>query len=78
MGYEGRCWGVSIRDRLSCILSMVLQRFGVLTEYDSMSDEDIDVGISRLVGVYSKVLSSDFLAEFCQLYAGIKSRDPRK
>ena len=51
MGYEGRCWGVSIRDRLSCILSMVLQRFGVLTEYDSMSDEDIDVGISRLVGV---------------------------
>ena len=40
--------------------SMVLQRFGVLTEYDSMSDEDIDVGISRLVDVCSR----DFVFHF--------------
>ena len=45
---------------------MVLQRIGVLTEYDSMSDENIHVGISTLVGVYSKDLSSDFPAEFRQ------------
>ena len=46
--------------------SMVQQRFGVLTEYDSMSDEDIHVGALTLVGVYLKDLSSHFPAEFCQ------------
>jgi len=29
-----------------------------------MSDDDIDVAITRLIGVYSKDLSSDFAAEF--------------
>lgn len=56
--------------------SMVLQRFGVLTEYDSMSDEDIDVAISRLVGVYSKDLSSDFPAEFRQFICWYKEQRP--
>jgi len=37
---------------------------GVLTEFESMSDEDIDVAITRLVGVNSKDLSSDFPAEY--------------
>ena len=31
-----------------------------------MSDDDIDVAITRLIGVYSKDLSSDFAAEFRQ------------
>ena len=52
--------------------STVLQRFGVLTEYDSMSDEDIHVGISTLVGVYSKDLSSHFPAEFRQFICWYK------
>jgi len=46
--------------------SLVQQGFGVLTEYKSMSDEDTDVVITRLAGVYSKDLSSDFPAEFRQ------------
>jgi len=37
-----------------------------------MSDEDIDVVITRLVGVYSKYLSSDFPAEFRQCICWIK------
>ena len=45
---------------------MVLQRIGVLTEYDSMSVKDIDVAVAGLVGVYSKDLSPDFPSEFCQ------------
>ena len=45
---------------------MVLQGFGVLTEYDDISNEDTDVGISKLVGVFPKDLSSDFPAEFYQ------------
>lgn len=56
--------------------SMMLQRFGVMTEYDSMSGEDIDAAISRLVGVYSKDLSSDFPAEFRQFICWNKEQRP--
>ena len=35
-------------------------RFGVLAEFSSMCDEDIKVGIERLVSVYSTDLFSDF------------------
>jgi len=55
----------------------VLQRFGVLTEYEFMSDEDIDVAITRLVGVYSKDLSSDFPKEFRQCVCWIKRAETR-
>jgi len=37
--------------------SFVQQRFGVLTEFDSMSDEDINIAIERLVDNYPKHLS---------------------
>ena len=40
--------------------SIVLQRIGVLTEYDSMTDEDIDVAVKGLATVYSKDHCSDF------------------
>jgi len=52
----------------------VLQIFGVLTEYESTSDEDIDVAnaITRLVGMYSKDLSSDFPEKFRQCICWIK------
>ncbi|CAM1305802.1 Uncharacterised protein r2_g1563 [Pycnogonum litorale] len=54
--------------------SMVLQRFGVLTEYDSMSVKDIDVAVAGLVGVYSKDLSSDFPSEFRQFMCWYKEQ----
>jgi len=56
--------------------SLVLQIFGVLTEYESASDEDIDVAnaITRLVGMYSKDLSSDFPAKFRQCICWIKEQ----
>ena len=34
-----------------CIKSFVEQHFGVLTEFDSMSDEDIKTAIERLVDI---------------------------
>ena len=56
--------------------SLVLQIFGVLTEYESISDEDIDFAnaITRLVGMYSKDLSSDFPAKFRQCICWIKEQ----
>ena len=42
-----------------------------------MSDEDIDVAITRLVGVYSKDLSSDFPKEFRQCVCWIKRAETR-
>jgi len=55
---------------------MVLQIFGVSTEYESTSDEDIDVAnaITRLVDMYSKDLSSDFPAKFSQYICWIKEQ----
>ena len=48
--------------------SRVLQIFGVLTEHESTSDEDIHVAdaVTRLVGMYTKNLSSDFPSKFHQ------------
>ncbi|XP_068208426.1 zinc finger MYM-type protein 1-like [Palaemon carinicauda] len=40
--------------------STMQQRFDVLTEFESMSDDDIVAAIERLVGVYASDLSSDF------------------
>ena len=56
--------------------SLVLQIFGVLTEYESTSDEDIDVvnAIKRLVGMYTKSLSSDFPSKFRQCICWIKEQ----
>ncbi|XP_065667570.1 uncharacterized protein LOC136087881 [Hydra vulgaris] len=56
--------------------SIVLQRFGVLTEYDSMTDEDIDIAVKGMVTVYSKDLCSDFPTD--NLYADIKNRETMK
>ena len=55
---------------------LVLQIFGVLTEYESTSDEDIDVAnaITRLVDMYSKNLSSDVPAKFRQCICWIKEQ----
>jgi len=57
--------------------SLVLQIFGILTKYESTSDEDIDVAnaITRL-GMYSKYLSSDFPAEVRQCICWIKEQRP--
>ncbi|XP_065674198.1 zinc finger MYM-type protein 1-like [Hydra vulgaris] len=52
--------------------SIVLQRFGVLTEYDSMTDEDIDIAVKGMVTVYSKDLCSDFPTEFRQFMCWYK------
>ena len=54
----------------------VLQIFGVLTEYESTSDEDIDFAnaITRLVVMYSKDLSSDFPAKIRQCICWIKEQ----
>ena len=49
------------------------QRFRVLTEFDSMSDEDIKTAIERLVEIYPKDLSFEFYSEFCQLFAGTRN-----
>ena len=46
--------------------SIVLQRFGVLTDYDSMTNEDVEVALKGLVTVYSKELCPDFPTEFRQ------------
>jgi hypothetical protein len=54
--------------------SIVLQRIGVLTEYDSMTDEDIDVAVKGLVTVYSKDLCSDFPTEFRQFMCWYKEQ----
>jgi len=56
--------------------SRKLQIFGVLTEYESTSDEDIDVAnaITRLVGMYTKNLSSDFPSKFRQCICWIKEQ----
>ena len=52
--------------------SIVLQRFEVLTEYDSMTDEDIDIAIKGMVTVYSKDICSDFPTEFQQIMCWYK------
>lgn len=44
----------------------------------TLFDEDIDVGISRLVGVYSKDLSSSFPAEFRQFICWNKEQRPKE
>jgi len=56
--------------------SLVLQIFGVLAEYESTSDEDTDVAyaITRLVGMYSKDLSSDFPEKFRHCICWIKEQ----
>ena len=54
--------------------SIVLQRFGVLTEYDSMTDEDIDIAIKGMVTVYSKDICSDFPTEFRQFMCWYKEQ----
>lgn len=54
--------------------STMQQRFGVLTEFESMSDDDIVAAIERLVGVYAGDLSSDFYSEFCQFICWYKEQ----
>jgi len=63
--------GISVMEMPEMLQRNVLRRIplccrdlGVLTEFESMSDEDIVVAITRLVGVNSKDLSSDFPAEY--------------
>ncbi|XP_068233551.1 uncharacterized protein [Palaemon carinicauda] len=58
--------------------STMQQRFGVLTEFESMSDDDIVAAIERLVGVYASDLSSDFYSEFCQFICWYKEQTKKK
>ena len=53
--------------------SFVQQRFSVLTEFDSMSDEDIKTIFERLVDIYPKDLSFEFYPEFCQFICGTRN-----
>jgi len=57
--------------------SFVQQRFGVLTEFDSMSDEDIKIAIERLVDNYPKDLSFEFYSEFCQFLCWYKEQSKK-
>jgi len=57
--------------------SFVQQRFGVLTEFDSMSGEDIKIAIERLVDNYPKYLSFEFYSEFCQLICWYKEQSKK-
>ena len=58
--------------------SILQQRFGVLIEFKSISDDDIVAGIERLVGVYASDLSSDFYSEFCQFICWYKEQTKKK
>ena len=57
--------------------SFVQQRFGFLTEFDSMSDEDIKIAIERLVDNYPKDLSFEFYSEFCQFICWYKEQSKK-
>ena len=56
--------------------SRALQIFGVLTEHESTSDEDIHVAdaVTRLVGMYTNNLSSDFPSKFRQCICCVKEQ----
>ena len=56
--FENR--GLTVRKSYS----FVQQRFGVLTEFDLMSDEDIKIAIERLFDIYLKDLSFEFYSEY--------------
>ena len=54
--------------------SFVQQRFGFLTEFDSMSDEDIKIAIERLVDNYPKDhLSFDSTHISVSFFAGTRN-----
>ena len=53
------------------------QCFGVLTEFNSMSDEDIKTAIERIVGIYSKNLSFKFYSEFCPFICWYKEQSKK-
>jgi len=55
----------ALKQRIKSYLFMQ-QRFGVPTEFDSMSDEDIKIAIERHVDNYPKDLSFEFYSQFCQ------------
>ena len=57
--------------------SFVQQRIGVLTEFESMSDEDIKIAIERLVDIYPKGLSFEFHSEFCQFICWYKEQSKK-
>ena len=46
--------------------SIVLRTFGVLTDYDSITNEDVEVALKGLVSMQSKDLCPDFSTEFRQ------------
>ena len=52
--------------------SFMQQRFGVLTEFNLMSNEDIKTAIKRIIYIYRKDLSFKFYPEFCQLICWYK------
>jgi len=52
----------------------VQQRCGILTEFDSMSDEHIQIAIERLADNYPKDLSFEFYSEFCQCICWYKEQ----
>ena len=54
--------------------STVVQRFGIVTEYDSMSAEDINAATSALVNVYPHDLSPNFPMEFRQCLCWVKEQ----
>ena len=53
--------------------SFVQQRFGVLTEFNSMVDEDIKIAIERLVGIYPKDPSLNSIQNSVSLFAGTRN-----
>ena len=57
---------------------IIMQRLGVLTEYDSMSDKDVNVLISRIFDEHSKDIFFNCYQNFANIHGGIKSRDSTK
>ena len=47
--------------------------FGVLTEFDSMSNEDINVAMERLVGIYPQISLSKSTQNSVSLFAGTRN-----
>ena len=54
--------------------SFVQLCFGVLTNFDSMSIEDIKAAIEKLVNIFPKDYSSELYSKFCQFICWYKEQ----
>ena len=62
----------ALKQRIKSYL-FVQQRFGVLTEFDSMSDEDIKIAIKKLVDIYLKTFLSNSTQNSVSLFTSTRN-----